>query len=84
MQNLNLKFNDEIIHSIPRKDIGVELDFDSLTSQLQDCILQQKWMVSMVLDGTVVTDIYFKEKYMAECAYQLWGYLLKQEIKKIS
>ena len=80
----NLKLHDaknNVVHSIPRGEIGIPLDFGSLTSLFIEKCKQLNWLQG---DIQPENDLYFKEDYMVECAYLLWGYNLKQAIKKIS
>ncbi|MCI8470783.1 MAG: hypothetical protein HFJ35_04810 [Clostridia bacterium] len=84
MKNLDLIFEGKTIHSIPRKDIGVDVDFASITSQLVNSISHHDWALSIQAEHDVANSIHFKEKYMVEAAYSMYGYFLKQQIKKIS
>lgn len=84
MKNLNLIFKDEIVHSIQREDIGVNVDFTSISSQLVSSVSQHDWALSIQAEHGVAESIHFKEKYMVEAAYSIYGYLLKQQLKKIS
>lgn len=81
MENLNLCVEGKLIHSIPREDIGIELDFSLLTQKLLDELVHYDWLIEHPI-GNDIRDLPFKETYMAECAYLIWGYNLKQEIKK--
>lgn len=47
MKNLDLIFEGKTIHSIPRKDIGVDVDFASITSQLVNSISHHDWALSI-------------------------------------
>lgn len=85
MLNLNLWANGNVVHSIPRKDIGIELDFKHITETFISSINDKGWSTtSLKSSDEIVTDLFFKEPYIAECAYLLWGYFLKEEIKKVS
>ena len=81
MENLNLYSKRGLVRSIPRKNIGIEVDFASLTEKLLGELIRYNWLIESPTVKTL--DLYFKEEYMAECAYLIWGYNLKRELKKI-
>lgn len=107
-ETLNLAFNGEVIYSISREDIKVELDspgmlngkaicrfvslrysqieldfVDDIVMKLAD--IAHKDGLLMELFDCTEDDGYtmaFTERYMAECAYLIVKYLLKQKLKK--
>lgn len=87
MKNLNLHdTNGAIVHSIFRgegAEIGIVLDYVPITSKFITILASRGWLSKEPDNKEEVSDLYFIEN-MAECAYWLWGYLFKKEIRKVS